>query len=96
MNTKPEFKHHFQCLHNIEPLFQQGILQKVVNREITLDEMKKKANEFRMLGNTQRAFMKCINTTWEEAQAQFPWHTQQDRLSRFAGLDFVKNVPENF
>lgn len=40
--AKPEFKqHHFQCLHNIHPPFQQEILQKVADREITLEEMKK-------------------------------------------------------
>ena len=50
VTAKPEFKqHHFQCLHNIEPSFQRGVLQKVVNREITFDEMKKRANEFRSL-----------------------------------------------
>lgn len=41
--SKPEFKqHHFQCLHNLAPSFQQQILQQVTNREITLEEMKKR------------------------------------------------------
>ena len=95
--SKPELKQHqFQCLHNLQPTFQQEILQKVVDREITLDEMKKRANEFRIVGNIQRAFTKCTNTTWEEAQRRFPWHTSQERLKKFAGLNFVKNVPESF
>ena len=97
MNAKPDFKqHHFQCLHNIEPSFQQGVLQKVVDREITLDEMKRRAYECRSLGYIQKAFMKYTNTTWDEAQARFPWHTQQGRLAQFSGLNFAKNVPDSF
>ena len=96
-NAKPEFKqHHFQCLHNIHPPFQQEVLQKVADKEITLDEMKKRATEFRILGNIQRAFTKCTNTTWEEAQRRFPWHTNEEKLKQFVGLNFVKNVPESF
>ena len=95
--AKPEFKqHHFQCLHNIQPAFQRRVLQKVAEKEITLDEMKKRATEFRIMGNVQRAFTKCTNTTWEEAQRRFPWHTNQERLKQFTGLNFVKSVPENF
>ena len=95
--AKPEFKqHHLQCLHNLDPTFQQDILQKVADREITLDEMKKKATEFRTLGNIEKAFTKCTNTTWEEAQTRFPWHTSQEKLKQFAGLNFVKNIPETF
>ena len=95
--AKPEFKqHHMQCLHNIEPKIQQEILQKVADREITLDEMKKRATEFRIISNIQKAFTKCTNTTWEEALRRFPWHTNQEKLKQFAGLNFVRNVPETF
>ena len=96
MNAKPDFKqHHFQCLHNIEPSFQQGVLQKVVDREITLDEMKRRAYEYRSLGNIQKAFMKCTNTTWDEAQARFPWHTQQGRLAQFSGINLCQTTSEH-
>ena len=48
--SKPEFKqHHFQCLHNLVPSVQLEVLEQVVGREITLDEMKSKANEFRAI-----------------------------------------------
>ena len=54
------------------------------------------ANELRTLGKIEKAFMKCINTTWEEALRRFPWHTNQERLKKFLGLNFFKNVPETF
>ena len=95
--AKPEFKqHHFQCLQNMNPSIQEEILQKVADKEITLDEMKKMANELRTLGNIEKAFMKCTNTTWEEALRRLPWHTNPERLKKFAGLNFFKNVPETF
>ena len=91
--SKPEFKqHHFQCLHNLIPSVQLEVLEQVVGREITLD----KANEFRAIQNIRRAFTKCTNTTWEEARERFPWHTTDDQLSSFLGLNFVKNVPDAF
>ena len=95
--SKPEFKqHHIQCLHNLVPSIQLEILEQVVNRKITLDEMKSKANEFRAIQNIRKAFTKCTNTTWEEARERFPWHTTDDQLSHFLGLNFVKNVPDAF
>ena len=95
--SKPEFKqHHFQCLHNLVPSVQLKVLEQVVNCEITLDEMKSKANEFRAVLSIRRAFSKCTNTSWEEAREWFPWHTTDDQLSRFLGLNFVKNVPDTF
>ena len=95
--SKPEFKQqHFQCIHNLNPSFQQEILQQVVNQEITLDEMKKKAGEYRALENIRKAFTKCTNSTWDEAKERYPWHTSDNRLKQFLGLNFIKNVPDTF
>ena len=95
--SKPEFKQqHFQCIHNLNPSFQQNILEQVVNCEITLEEMKRKATEYRALENIHKAFMKCTNSTWDEATERYPWHTNDDRLRQFLGLNFIKNVPDSF
>ena len=95
--SKPEFKQqHFQCIHNLNPSFQQKILEQAMNREITLDEMKKKASEYRALENIRKAFTKCTNSTWDEAKERYPWHTTDDHLRKFLGLNFVKNVPDSF
>lgn len=97
MIAKPEFKqHHLQCLHNLAPSIQLEILEQLVNRELTLDEMKSKANQFRAIQNIRKAFTRCTNTTWEEARERFSWHTTDDQLSYFLGLNFVKNVPDTF
>ena len=95
--SKPEFKQqHFQCIHNLNPSFQQKVLEQAVNREITLEEMKRKANDYRALENIRKAFMKCTNSTWDEAKERYPWHTTDDRLRQFLSLNFIKNLPDSF
>lgn len=78
------------------PTFQQEVLNQVTNHEISLDEMKKKASDFRSLEHIRKAFTKYTNSTWEEAVERYPWHTKEERLNNFLGLDFIKNVPESF
>ena len=97
MIEMPEFKqHNFQCLHNLPPVFQQEVLQEVIDGTSSLDEMKKKANKFRSFECIKKAFTKYTNSTWDEAVERFPWHTDEERLATFLGLDFVKKVPESF
>ena len=96
MTSKPEFKqHHFQCLHNLKPSFQK-VLGKVVKDHLPLKEMKQKANDLRALENTLKAFTKCTRLSWEESAEKYPWHTKDDRLKQFLGLNFVKSVPQTF
>jgi len=97
--SKPEFKqHHFQCLHNLAPSFQEQILQKVADCEITLEEMKRESNRFRALENVKKVFARATttNSSWEEARTRFPWHTNEDNISQFLGLNFTKGVPDSF
>ena len=95
--SKPEFKqHHFQCLHNLNPSFQQDILEEVVNCNITLEDMKREAIEYRALENIRKAFTKCTNSTWDEAIERYPRHTNDNRLRQFLGLNYINNMPDSF
>lgn len=78
------------------PAFQQDVLQEVIDGTLNLDEMKKKANYFRSFEYIRKAFTKYTNSTWDEAVERFPWHTREERLATFLGLDFIKKVPESF
>ena len=45
--STPEFKEH--SLHHLEPHFQQSVLKKVLNEEMSLSEMKRGAADFHSL-----------------------------------------------
>jgi len=93
----PDFKqHHFQCLHNLHPSFQEEVLEEVVNHIVTLEEMKTKAQNFRKMQKIRTAFAKVAACSWEEAAKQYPLHITEERLSTFLGLDFTKGTSEPF
>ena len=96
--STPEFKQHLlQPLHHLDPEFQQSILQKLVDQEISLPEMKKDAVEFRSLGIVKSAFLRLTNCpTWSEATQKFPAFTSDERLLQYATLDFKQTVPDIF
>ena len=57
--------------------------------------MKEKADKFRALENI-KAFSKCTHLSWEESVEKYPWHTKDERLNQFLGLNFSKSVPQTF
>ena len=67
-----------------------------MNSNITLEEMKSRAIKYRALESIHKAFTKCTNCTWDEANERYPWHTDDNRLRQFLGLNFVNNVPDHF
>ena len=52
--STPEFKQH--SLHHLEPHFQQSVLQKVLDEEMSLSEMKRGAADFHSLGIVYQPF----------------------------------------
>lgn len=53
LTTVPEFKQHqMQPLHNLQASFQSTILQRIINKEISLKEMKDEADNFSSLEGT--------------------------------------------
>ena len=65
LTTVPEFKqHHMQPLHNLQVSFQSAILQRVIDKEISLKEMKDEADNFRALegNNNSMSLYKRICT----------------------------------
>lgn len=68
--STPEFKQHLlQLLHHLDPQFQQSILQKIVDQEVSLSEMKKEASEFRSMCVIKSTFMRLISChSWDEAK----------------------------
>ena len=95
--SKPEFKQqYFAPIQSLPQSFQLSCLAKVAKKEYSLEDLKKKAKEFRSMQTIQKAFCRCTNTvTWEEACDRFPHFTDSARLHQFLGLTF-KPIPEAF
>ena len=96
--STPEFKQHLlQPLHNLQVQFQATILQKVIDEEISLKELKDEAVQFRALETVKRAFIRCTNSqSWGDTTQKFPAFTAEDRLAQFMKLDFRHSIPEAF
>lgn len=94
----PEFKQHlFQPLHNLDPEFQLSVMQRAVNEEITLDEMKKAAVHFRKIKTIKATFLRLTScSSWADAEAKFPLHTTDSRLGQYISLDFKSGIPDVF
>ena len=69
----------------------------MLDEEITLAEMKKRASDFRSLGIVKSTFMRLTNThNWATAEEKFPTFTSTTRLSQYARLNFKHDVPAVF
>ena len=98
LTSIPEFKQHLlQPLHNLNPEYQAVLLQKVIDEDISLKELKDEASHFRALEAVKRAFIRCTNCrSWEDAKEKFPIYTKEDRITQFMRLDFRHNIPDVF
>ena len=59
-------------------------LEKVLNKEITLNDLKKMATDFRKLEMLKGLFVKLTCTAnWEDAKVKYPLFAMEERLSTF-------------
>ncbi len=98
LQSTPEFKQHLlQPLHHLDVDFQNEILQKLIEEEISLKEMKTEAIHFRSLEAVKRAFLRCTNSiSWRDACSKFPTFTEERRFNQFTTLDLRHGIPEAF
>ena len=98
LRAAPEFKqHHFQSLHTLDTSFQQSILEKVADGEMTLSEMKEAAAHYRSMEQIKRGFIRCTNSrNWEAAVSVYPSFASEERLDKFIVFDLKKGIPDVF
>ena len=98
LTSIPEFKQHLlQPIHHLNTDFQTDVLQKVIDEDLSLKELKAEAIKFRALQAIRQAFLRCTNLqTWEDAFEKYQAFTSEDRLMQFMKLDFRHNIPDAF
>ena len=94
--STPEFKQHLlQPIHNLPNSFQVQVLEDVLVKDISLQEMKVSSVTFRSMESI--VFMRVIcPKNWEEACVHFPDFVKETRLKQFLSLNFKNGVPEVF
>ena len=98
LTSIPEFKQHLlQPLHHLDVEFQITVLQKVIDEDLSLKEMKEETVKFHALENVKRTFVRCTNAeSWVDARNKFPTFAKEDRLEQFLKLDFKYKIPDVF
>lgn len=96
--TKPEFKQQYLApIRSLEEEEQCQLLQKLINREISLQQLKGEADRVKQVRALHTAFLRLTNTeTWEEAKQQFPHFATDEQMNKFMLCDLKKAVPKTF
>ena len=98
LTSIPEFKQHLlQPIHHLNTDFQLCVLQKVVEEELSLKELKAEAIKFRALEAIRQSFLRCTNLqSWDDAIEKYQAFTNEDCLMQFVKLDFRHGIPDTF
>eukprot|EP00731_Ephydatia_muelleri_P017004 Em0010g102a len=96
--STPRMKqNHFVPLHHLDTSFQESALEKVLCKELSLNELKIHCQTYRALVEVRKNFMKCTNSdTWEEVERRFGTYAEEKRLMQFVTLPFTNGIPQVF
>ena len=96
--TKPVFKQQYLApIHRLEKHDQFTLLQKVVDGECSLSELKSEASELKHFHALRAAFLRLTNAeTWEEAEEKYPVFVTDTQLRKFLKVDLTKAIPHSF
>lgn len=98
MMCKPEFKQQYLApIRTLPDEDQCNLLQKVIDREINLNDLKILSAQRKTILALRSTFVKSTNcTSWEEAQEKFPLYASDTQLSKFQDCDLKKMIPKRF
>ena len=78
----------FKCLRNLDEGIRQELLEKVVTKELSFQELCSTASRVKQLKEVQRMFMRSTAVTnWDEACQRYPSYTTTERLETLIGLN---------
>ena len=78
--SKPDFKQQYSApIRTLDEDDQCKLLEKVINKELSIQELKNAGGDIKIMTNLKKTFLKLVNIdSWQEAQEQLP---------QFASLD---------
>lgn len=95
---KPEFKQQYLApIRTLPEDDQCDLLQKVINKQIALNDLKILSAQRKTLLTLRNTFVRSTNcVSWEEAQEKFPLYASDTQLSKFQDCDIKKVIPRRF
>lgn len=96
--SKPEFKQNYLApVRTLDEEDQSKLLQKVIDKKLTIQELKQAATEIKTIKALKKSFIKLVNIeSWELAQEKFPQFASLDQLMKFSKFDFNQGIPQSF
>lgn len=96
--SKPEFKQQYLApIRALEESDQCLLLQKVIDKQISLAELKAESSNVKQLHNLRVVFVRLTNAnSWEDAGTKFPAFATDEQLLKFIHLDLKKSIPKSF
>ena len=96
--SKPDFKQHYITpIRGLPENDQCALLHKIIEREISLSELKEHSATLKSMATLKTAFVKITNSeSWDKAVNSFPNYASEKNLRRFLGCDLKKTIPKLF
>ena len=96
--SKPDFKQHYITpIRGLPEKDQCALLHKIIEREISLSELKEHSATLKSMATLKTAFVKITNSeSWDKAVELFPNYASEINLKRFLGCDLKKTIPKLF
>ena len=96
--SKPQFKQQYLTpIRTLSQADQMSILQKVIDKQITILEVKKVASDLKCISGLKLAFLKLTNCElWDIASELYPPYATEAQLKRFTGINLKIGIPNSF
>lgn len=96
--AEPEFKQQYLApIRTLEENDQCLLLNKIINCNLTIADLKEASAKIKRLDNLKKAFLKLVDIeTWEKAVEDIPLFACTEQLEKFGKLDFKNGIPQSF
>lgn len=96
--SKPEFKQQYLApIRALEENDQCLLLQKVINKEISLAQLKTESSNIKQLHALRIGFTRLTNaSSWDDAKKNYPEFATDKQMLKFIHLDLKKAIPKSF
>ena len=96
--SKPDFKQQYLApIRTLEKPGQCLLLQKVIDRELSIHELKEAAAEMKTMAALKQCFLKLVNIdSWEEAEDKLPQFARLKQLKKFSKFNISQGIPQSF